>query len=185
MTKICPKRVFSLKNRKRHHHQWTVYFRISLGNKFQLKVTILILWTKFAQKRYFWWKTEKVNITIEICLFELVWIPNFNVNWQFLFFGGKLATKGCFSGFPCWEDRGSPPPSNRKFAHYEKFPYSRLPRMSLCMSPWLFLTILKFFFTVTERSLTSSIGPSRNFVLSFYKYRCIVTTVFVTRQWYL
>ena len=174
MTKICPKRVFSLENRKRHHHQWTVYIRISLGNKFQLKVKILILWTKFAQKGYFWWKTEKVNITIEICLFELVWIPNFNVNWQFLFFGGKLATKGCFSGFPCWDDRGSPPPSNRKFAHYEKFPYSRLPGMSFCMSPWLFLTILKFFFTVTERSLTSSIGPSRDFVLSFYKYRCIV-----------
>ena len=27
---------------------------------------------KFAQKGYFWSKTEKVNITIEFCIFKLV-----------------------------------------------------------------------------------------------------------------
>ena len=51
-----------------------------VGTKFQLKLKILILLTKFAQKRYFWSKTEKVNITIEFCIFELVWIPNLSLD---------------------------------------------------------------------------------------------------------
>ena len=38
-----------------------MYIRISLGNKFQLKLKILAFWIKFAQKGYFWSKTEKVN----------------------------------------------------------------------------------------------------------------------------
>ena len=40
--------------------------------KFQLKITILIFLTKFAQKRYFRSKTEKVSITIEFYIFKLV-----------------------------------------------------------------------------------------------------------------
>ena len=48
--------------------------------KFQLKVTILIFWTKFVQKLYFWSKTEKVIITIELCILELNWVPNFRIN---------------------------------------------------------------------------------------------------------
>ena len=40
--------------------------QISLGTKFKLKLTILNFGTKFAHKGYFLWKTEKVNITIEI-----------------------------------------------------------------------------------------------------------------------
>ena len=46
--------------------------RISLGNKLQFKLAILILWTRFAQKEYFQSKTVKVNITIEFYMFELV-----------------------------------------------------------------------------------------------------------------
>ena len=45
---------------------------IIAGTKFKLKLTILIFWTKFAQKGYFQSKTEKVNVTIEFCIFELV-----------------------------------------------------------------------------------------------------------------
>ena len=44
---------------------------ISLGSKFQVKLTILIFWTKIVQKGYFWSKTEKVNTIIEFCIFEL------------------------------------------------------------------------------------------------------------------
>ena len=40
--------------------------------KFQLIVTILIFRTEFAQKEYFWSKTEKVNVAIEFCILELV-----------------------------------------------------------------------------------------------------------------
>ena len=39
---------------------------------FQLKLRILIFWTKFAQKVYFLSKTENVNSAIEPCIFELV-----------------------------------------------------------------------------------------------------------------
>ena len=37
-----------------------------------LKLTILIFWNKFTQKGYLQSKTEKVNTTIEFCIFELV-----------------------------------------------------------------------------------------------------------------
>ena len=40
--------------------------------KFQLKLIILIFWTKFTQKVYFPSKTEKVNTAIELWIFELV-----------------------------------------------------------------------------------------------------------------
>ena len=38
--------------------------------------------TKFAQKGCLWSKTEKVNSVIEFCIFKLVSIPNFSLNWQ-------------------------------------------------------------------------------------------------------
>ena len=42
-----------------------------LSTNFQLKLTIAIFWTKFAQEKNLWSKTEKVNI-IEFRLFKLV-----------------------------------------------------------------------------------------------------------------
>ena len=46
-------------------------FKLVLGNRFYLKLTILIFSTKFTQKEYFWSKAEKVSITIEFYIFEL------------------------------------------------------------------------------------------------------------------
>ena len=46
--------------------------RISLGTNFQLKLTILIFWTKITQKGYFWSKRKKVNIPFEFWIFELI-----------------------------------------------------------------------------------------------------------------
>ena len=43
-----------------------------VGTKFQFKRTYLIFWIKFSWKRYFLSKTEKVNTTMEFCIFELV-----------------------------------------------------------------------------------------------------------------
>ena len=77
--------VFLVKNRKSEHYYWILHIQISLGNKFQHKMEIWIIWTKFAPKG---WKTEKVNITIELCILELFTIPNFIWNWQF--FGPNL-----------------------------------------------------------------------------------------------
>ena len=52
-----------VKNRKTDYHHWIPLFQISLGTKFQLKLTILIFLTRFTQKGFFWSKTEKVNTT--------------------------------------------------------------------------------------------------------------------------
>ena len=44
---------------------------MSLGTKYQNKLTILIFWTKFTQKGHLRSKSEKVNITTEFCTFKL------------------------------------------------------------------------------------------------------------------
>ena len=45
---------------------------MSLGSKFQLQQTILIFWNNFPKQGYFQTKTEKMNITTEFFMFELV-----------------------------------------------------------------------------------------------------------------
>ena len=81
MDQICPKYVFSIKDRKSEHHHWILHTRFSLGTRFQLQLIILTFWTKFAQKEYFQSKPEKGNISIEFCMFELVQVSNFSLNW--------------------------------------------------------------------------------------------------------
>ena len=51
---------------------FSLYTQISVGIKFQLKLGILIFWTKFAHREFFQSKTEKVKIIIEFCIFALV-----------------------------------------------------------------------------------------------------------------
>ena len=76
--------MFLVWNRKNEQRHWILYIWISLGTKFQLKLTILIFWTKFAHKKCFWSKREKVNSPIEFCIFELVLVRNFSLKWQFV-----------------------------------------------------------------------------------------------------
>ena len=38
--------------------------KLIVGTKFHLKLTILIFWVKFAQKGYFWSKTEKSQLCV-------------------------------------------------------------------------------------------------------------------------
>ena len=66
--------VFGLKEKKWTPH-WILYIGISLDTKIQLELTIFIFRTKFAQKRHFWSKAEKMNITTKFCIFELVCVP--------------------------------------------------------------------------------------------------------------
>ena len=54
-----PKKVFPVESRKGRHHHGILHIWISLGTRFQLKLTILSFWTTFAQKRYFQSKTEQ------------------------------------------------------------------------------------------------------------------------------
>ena len=69
----------------RHHH-WILHIRFILCIEFYFEQTILNFWTKFTQERYWSSKTEKVNIFVESCILKLVFVPNFNLNWQFWYF---------------------------------------------------------------------------------------------------
>ena len=81
LDQICPKRIFLVGNRESEHHRWILHIQICQGTKFQFKLVVCNFWTKFAQERYFGLKTEKINGTIEFCIFELVSVPNFSPNW--------------------------------------------------------------------------------------------------------
>ena len=90
-TKFTPKKVFKVKNGKSEHLHWCLHIRISPATKLQLKLTILNFWVKFALKGYFQCKMERVNGTTESCIFELFYVPNFNLKWKFWFFGPNLS----------------------------------------------------------------------------------------------
>ena len=49
---LSKKGISSLKQKKEHHY-WILQIRITLDAKFKLKLTILILWTKFTPKKVF------------------------------------------------------------------------------------------------------------------------------------
>ena len=86
---------------------------ISLGTKFQLEVTILIFWTKFAQKGYFWSKIEKMKTTIEFCRFGLVYVPNSSLIWEIRCFRLNLPKKGISS----WKQKKWSSPLNSAWSN--------------------------------------------------------------------
>ena len=55
------KTILSVKNRKNEYHHWVRHIRISLSNKFQIKVTILSFWTKFIQNWLFPSSNKQTN----------------------------------------------------------------------------------------------------------------------------
>ena len=69
-----PKRVFPVKNRKSGHRHWILHIRLSPGTKFQLKLTFLMFWTKFAQKGYFRSEREKLLLCLRPWLLLTVWV---------------------------------------------------------------------------------------------------------------
>ena len=78
--------MFPIQNRKSEHHHWILHIWINLGTKIHPKQTILISRNKFVQKRC----SKEMNAIIKFYIFELVWITNFSLNWQFWFFGPNL-----------------------------------------------------------------------------------------------
>ena len=88
---------FRSKTRKNERHYWIPHIRISLCTNFHLKLTIAIFWTKFANKgSYFQSKTDKIDTTIEFCIFELVFVSNFTLNKQFWIFKPNLPNKDIY-----------------------------------------------------------------------------------------
>ena len=53
LDQIYPKRVFVIGNWKSEHRHWILHMRIDLGTKLYLRLTVLVFWAKFAQKRVF------------------------------------------------------------------------------------------------------------------------------------
>ena len=70
---------------------------VIVGTMFQLKVTTLTFWTKFAKKGA---SMGKVNIAIEFCIFELVYNHSQNI-WDYLYTPCDIAhyRKGLISVF--------------------------------------------------------------------------------------
>ena len=74
-----------------------MHIRISLGAKFQLKLTISIFWTKFGQKRRLQPKSKQVHSAIELFIFQLVLATTkFQLKLRILIFWIKFAQKGSF-----------------------------------------------------------------------------------------
>ena len=71
LEQVCPKGVIPVKTRKSKNRYWNLHIQISLGTNFQLKLAILIFWTKFAQKPCYRSKKEKLYTTIEFYIFKL------------------------------------------------------------------------------------------------------------------
>ena len=61
-----------VRNRKKDHDHRILHIRNSLVNKFQLKLTISNFWTKLTQKGISNLRKNKIKITIELYLSELV-----------------------------------------------------------------------------------------------------------------
>ena len=74
-----------------------MHIRINRGTKFQLKLTILIFWTKFRQKGYFRSNTEKPHFCE--CPWSLLTILNFSVQ------GPTDTTANVSSPFSCRDNK--------------------------------------------------------------------------------
>ena len=92
MDQICPRKIFMVKNRNIEHHHWIPLIQISLGTKFQLKLTILIFWLDLPEKGFFGLKKKKLtpHIFYIILHIQISLVRNFSSNWQFWFFGPNL-----------------------------------------------------------------------------------------------
>ena len=67
---ILPRRIFMVKNRKNEYHHWILHIRTSL-TKFQLKLTNLIFWTKFTQKGFLVSLGTKFQLKLSVCLSQI------------------------------------------------------------------------------------------------------------------
>ena len=72
---IFPKRVFLVQNRQSSYHNWILHIRLRLGSKFQLKMTILIFWKKFAQN----WFSKKLHFCL--CPWSLLTLLTLFARW--------------------------------------------------------------------------------------------------------
>ena len=116
------------------------------------------LGTSFVQKWNFCSKMEKVDINIEFCIFELVKVPNFSLNWKFWGFGLNLPNKG----ISCLKQKKWTPPLSSA--------YSNLP-----MNQISFKKILNFGTKFAQKGYFLSKTEKVNIAIEF----CIFELVYV------
>ena len=72
LDQIYREEILKIKTKKSEQPLWILNIVISLSANYQVKPILLIFWTKFAQKRYCQSKTDEMNTTTELWIFELV-----------------------------------------------------------------------------------------------------------------
>ena len=77
------------KRKKYERHYLIQHILIIVSTKFRFKQTLLIFWTKLAQKMVVLVQ-KKVSISIKFGLFKLAWIPNFYFKQVILIFQVNL-----------------------------------------------------------------------------------------------
>ena len=90
-----PKNGASGMKQKREHHHSILHIQINLGTKFQLKLTILICWTKFAKKRVSCLKQKKWTPPLNPA-FSNSLSTKFELKLSILIFWIKFVQKGYF-----------------------------------------------------------------------------------------
>ena len=83
-------------NRKCEHQHWILHIWMNLGTKFQLNLTILICYTKFASKWCFREKTEKSEHHQWILHIRISLGTKFKIKPTVRIFWAKFARGGCF-----------------------------------------------------------------------------------------
>ena len=133
-----------------------MHFWISLDIKFHFEQTILNFGTKFPKNDISSQKREKVDITIEFCMFGLVWVPNISLNWQF-FFDQICPTRVL-------------PVSNKPTKNYHRILHIRI---KLCIRFQLKLIILDFWTKFPEKGYFQSKADTMNATIDFFIFELV------------
>ena len=149
------KKYFHLKQKK-------VNISIEFSTKFQLKLKIMIFLAKFAQKGYIRSKWKRLSPIMEFCLlmelyylvlnlyclFELFFVPNLSLNWQFWVFGPNLP-KNRFSGrkLRTWTS-----PLNSTYLNYTSSKFQPKLTILICLNQ---IALKGYFYSETEKVNTT------------------------------
>ena len=88
------KSILQVENTKNYSNNWILHIWLSLSTSLQPKLTVAIFWINLPKKStYLQSKTDKIDTTIEFCIFELVFVSDFTLKKQFWIFGANFPRK--------------------------------------------------------------------------------------------
>ena len=93
---IFLKRILPIENKRNEHHYWVLYIGVNLSTKFQLKLGILIFWTKFVPESVFTIRNGKSKYHHWILHLRISLGTKFQVKLTLLIFWTKFVQKRCF-----------------------------------------------------------------------------------------